>query len=178
MWLLVRTAAADPLSAAALVRREIRALDPTLPLADVQPLGRLVTDVAAQPRLTTMIFLLFAAAALVLAVVGVYGIVAYSVVQRTREIGVRLALGARPAQIVRAVVREGAGLAGLGIALGFGAAWSLSKYLESILYGVTATDGRTYALVALVLAACAVLASLVPARKAARLDPTVALRSE
>jgi ABC-type antimicrobial peptide transport system permease subunit len=114
----------------------------------------------------------------VLAIVGVYGIVAYSVVQRTREIGVRLALGARPIQIVRAVVREGAGLAVLGIALGFGAAWSLAHYLESILYNVKTTDAVTYFGVAVVLGSCALLASLVPARRAARLDPTVALRTE
>ena len=178
MWMLVRTTAADPMSVAAALRREVRAMDPTLPVTEMRPLASLVTEVAAQPRLTTMIFLLFAAAALLLAVVGVYGLVAYSVVQRTREIGVRLALGARPAQIVRAVVREGAGLALLGIALGFGAAWALSHYLESILYGVTTTDATTYAVVAALLAACAVLASLIPARRAARLDPTLALRAE
>jgi putative ABC transport system permease protein len=177
MWLLVRTAG-NPMSVANAVRREIWAVDKTLPVANVQPLSQLVTDVAAQPRLTMLVFALFAAAALTLAVVGVYGIVAYGVTQRTRELGVRLALGARPAQIVGLVVRHGVGLAALGIAIGLGTAYALSRYLASILFGVRPTDALTYAGVALVLAACAALASLIPARTAARLDPVLALRGD
>jgi predicted permease len=177
MWLLVRTPG-NPMTVANAVRREIWAIDKNLPVGNVQPLAQLVTDVAAQPRLTMLVFAIFAAAALTLAVVGVYGIVAYGVTQRTRELGVRLALGARPVQIVGLVVRHGVGLAGVGIALGLGAAYALSRYLASILFEVRPTDAATYAGVALVLAACAALASLIPARAAARLDPVLALRGE
>ena len=160
------------------LRREVWTVDKQLPVSNVQPLTKLVVDIAAQPRLTMLVFALFAAAALTLAVVGVYGIVAYGVTQRTRELGVRLALGARPTQIVGLVVRHGVGLAALGIALGLGAAYALSRFLTSILFGVEPTDALTYAGVALVLAACAAMASLVPARTAARLDPVLALRGD
>jgi ABC-type antimicrobial peptide transport system permease subunit len=159
------------------VGREIRAIDRALPVSDVQPLARLVTDAAAQPRLTTLVFTLFAGAALGLAVVGVYGIVAYGVAQQTREIGVRLALGARPTGILARVVGHGLRLAAGGIALGVAAAYALSRYLAGILYGVAPTDVVTYAGVALVLAAAAALASALPAASAARLDPVRALRN-
>jgi predicted permease len=177
MWLMVRTAG-DPMAVAGALRREIAAVDKDLPVANLQPLTDLATDAAAQPRLTMLIFALFAAAALTLAVVGVYGVVAYGVTQRTREIGVRLALGARPRQIVGGVVRRGVAMAGVGIAGGLAAAWALSRFVRGILYGIEATDPATYAAVALLLAAAAAAASLLPARAASRLDPVLALRSE
>jgi predicted permease len=177
MWLLVR-AAGDPMAVAPIVRREIRAVDPLLPVANVQPLERLVSQIAAQPRFTALIFGLFASAALVLAVVGVYGLVAYGVTQRTREIGVRLALGATPSRIVRGVVRHGVGLAGFGVAIGLWAAYALSRFMQGILYDVAATDAVTYLAVAALLVGCAVAASILPARWAARLDPVRALRDE
>jgi predicted lysophospholipase L1 biosynthesis ABC-type transport system permease subunit len=177
MWMLVR-AMGDPMALAPVVRREIRAVDPLLPVANVQPLTRLVSDIAAQPRFTALIFGLFASAALVLAVVGVYGIVAYGVTQRTREIGVRLALGATPSGIVTSVVRHGVGLAGFGIAVGLWAAYALSRFMQGILYDVAATDGVTYLAVAALLVGCVAAASILPARWAARLDPVRALRDE
>jgi predicted permease len=177
MWLLVR-ATGDPMALAPVVRREIRAVDPLLPVANVQPLERLVSQIAAQPRFTALIFGLFASAALVLAVVGVYGLVAYGVTQRTREIGVRLALGATPSRIVRGVVRHGVGLAGFGVAIGLWAAYALSRFMQGILYDVAATDAVTYLAVAALLVGCAVAASILPARWAARLDPVRALRDE
>jgi putative ABC transport system permease protein len=177
MWLLVR-GTGDPLALAPVVRREIHAIDPLLPVANEQPLARLVSEIAAQPRFTALIFGLFASAALVLAVVGVYGLVAYGVTQRTREIGVRLALGATPSRIVRGVVRHGVGLAGFGIAIGLWAAYALSRFMQGILYEVTATDALTYLAVAALLAGCAAVASILPARSAARLDPVRALRDE
>jgi predicted permease len=176
MWFVVRTQG-DPARLAGAVGREIRAIDPALPVSDVQPLARLVADATAQPRLTTLVFVLFAGAALGLAVVGVYGIVAYGVAQQTREIGVRLALGARPTAILARVVAHGLRLAGAGIALGVTAAYALSRFLAGILYGVTPTDVLTYAGVAFVLAAAAALASAIPAASAARLDPVTALRN-
>ena len=177
MWLLVR-GTADPLALAPLVRREIHAIDPLLPVANEQPLARLVSDIAAQPRFTALIFGLFASAALVLAVVGVYGLVAYGVTQRTREIGVRLALGATPSRIVGGVVRHGVGLAGVGVAAGLLVAYALSRFMQGILYEVAATDGLTYLAVAALLVGCAAAASILPARSAARLDPVRALRDE
>jgi predicted permease len=177
MWMLVR-GTGDPMALAPVVRREIRAIDPLLPVANVQPLSRLVSGIAAQPRFTALIFGLFASAALVLAVVGVYGIVAYSVTQRTREIGVRLALGATPSGIVRGVVRHGVGLAGFGVAIGLWAAYALSRFMQGILYDVAATDAMTYLAVAALLVGCAAAASTLPARWAARLDPVRALRDE
>ena len=178
MWLIVRTASEDPMSVANAVRQEIWAVDRSLPVSGVQPLTELVSNVAAQPRLTMFVFGLFAAAALILAVVGLYGIVAYSVAQRTREIGVQLALGARPVRIVGMVVRQGVVLAGAGIVMGLGAAYLLSRFVASILYGIEPRDLGTFVAVAMVLGASAVLASLVPARAAARLDPVLALRQE
>jgi putative ABC transport system permease protein len=177
MWVLVRTAG-DPASLANAVRREVWAIDRALPVSDVRPLTEQVSDASAQPRLTLLVFALFGGAALALAVVGVYGIVAYGVAQRTREIGVRLALGARPSAIVAGVVGHGARLAALGIGIGVAAAWPLSRYLGSILYEIAPTHVATYAGVALLLAAAATLASAVPAGGAARLDPVRALREE
>jgi putative ABC transport system permease protein len=177
MWVLVR-GPGDPLALAPVVRREIRAIDPLLPVANEQPLSRLVSQIAAQPRFTALIFGLFASAALVLAVVGVYGIVAYGVTQRTREIGVRLALGATPSGIVRGVVRHGVGLAGFGVAIGLWAAYALSRFMQGILYDVAPTDAVTYLAVAALLVGCAAAASTLPARWAARLDPVRALRDE
>jgi predicted permease len=177
MWLLVR-ATGDPMALAPVVRREIHAVDPLLPVANEQPLSRFVSQIAAAPRFTALIFGLFASAALVLAVVGVYGLVAYGVTQRTREIGVRLALGATPSRIVGGVVRHGVGLAGLGVAVGLWAAYALSRFMQGILYDVAATDAVTYLAVAALLVGCAAAASILPARWAARLDPVRALRDE
>jgi predicted permease len=177
MWLIVR-GTGDPLALAPVVRREIHAIDPLMPVANEQPLARFVSQIAAQPRFTALIFGLFASAALVLAVVGVYGIVAFGVTQRTREIGVRLALGATPSRIVGGVVRHGVGLAGFGIAIGLWAAYALSRFMQGILYDVAATDAVTYLGVAVLLAGCATAASILPARWAARLDPVRALRDE
>lgn len=177
MWLIAR-GTGDPLALAPVVRREIHAIDPLMPVANEQPLARLVSEIAAQPRLTALIFGLFASAALVLAVVGVYGMVAYGVTQRTREIGVRLALGATPTRIVRGVVRHGVALAGFGIAIGLWVAYALSRFMRGILYGVAPTDAVTYLAVGALLLGCAAAASLLPARWAARLDPMRALRDE
>ena len=177
MWLLVR-GTGDPMDLAPVVRREIHAIDPLLPVANEQPLARLVSQIAAAPRFTALIFGLFASAALVLAVVGVYGLVAYGVTQRTREIGVRLALGATPSRILGGVVRHGVGLAGFGIAVGLWAAYALSRFVRGILYDVAATDTVTYVAVAALLIACAAAASILPARRAARLDAVRALRDD
>jgi len=175
---LVVRGAGSPDALLAAVRAEVRAADPLLPLQNPRPLADMVADSTAEPRLTTLIFALFAAAALVLAIVGLYGLVAYGVSQRTREFGVRLALGARPSRIVGAVLREGVSLALLGVVTGVAAALALSRFLGAILYGIEPTNAPSYLLMALLLLFCASVATLIPARRAARLQPTDALRDE
>jgi len=176
-WLLVRTSG-DPMALAGALRRTTWSIDGALPVSEVQPLARRVSDASAQPRLTLLVFLLFAGTALTLAAVGIYGVVAYGVAQQTREIGVRLALGAKRSAIVASVVGRGMRLAVVGIALGVGAALVLSRFVVSILFGVAATDATTYVAVALLLGAAAAAASAIPAGTAARLDPVKALRDE
>jgi predicted permease len=177
MWLMVRTTG-DPVAALDAVRREVHAIDPRLPLARVGPLTRLVDDAAAEPRLTTLVFAIFATAALTLAAIGLFGLVSYTVSQRTRELGVRLALGAAPGQVAGAVVRHGVRLAALGVVLGAAAALAAGRVLETILYETRPTDVATYAGVAALLLAVAAAASAGPARRAARLDPASTLRAE
>jgi predicted permease len=177
MWLIVRTSG-EPNLAAAAVAREVAALDATIPLANVRPLAEFVSDTSAEPRLTMLIFAIFATSALVLAAVGLYGIVAYSVSQRTREIGVSIALGAQPERIVRGVLGHGMRLALGGVVLGAVAAYAGAGLLRSILYATQPTDATTYLLVGALLLLVAAAASAVPARRASRLDPMQALRSE
>jgi putative ABC transport system permease protein len=177
MWLTLRTTG-DPLNVAAAVRRQVATLDPMLPVAHVQPLTQLVTDVSAEPRLTMLVFAIFASAALALAAVGLYGIVSYTVAQRTRELGLRLALGARPGRIVNDVIARGLRLAAWGIAIGSAAAFVAARGLRAILFETQPTDAGTFVGVAVILLGVAALASAGPARRAARLDPALTLRSE
>ena len=134
-----------------------------------------MSEIAAQPRFTALIFGVFASAALVLAVVGVYGIVAYGVTQRTREIGVRLALGAQPWTVVRMVLREGAAMAFVGVVLGVFGALSLTRLIQAMLYDVSPTDIPTFAAAAVLVTVVALGATLLPARRATRVDPKTAL---
>jgi putative ABC transport system permease protein len=137
-----------------------------------------VAGVLARPRVNALLLAGFAAIALVLAALGIYGVIAYSVVQRTRELGIRMALGARPADVLRLVLRQGMAPVLAGLALGLGGAAAASRVLRGLLYGVGGTDPITYAGVATFLAAVALLASYLPARRAATADPVVALRDE
>jgi putative ABC transport system permease protein len=169
---------ADPAALTALVRRELAALDPGLPLAEPQTLETLIADHLAPMRFTLMLVGFFAAAAVVLAVAGLYGVLAYGVSLRTREIGVRMALGARPWGVTGMVLRQGLRLTGLGIGLGLLGAAGLSRLLESLLFGVAPLDPATYLLVAASLGLVTVAAILLPAARAARVDPKVALLCE
>jgi len=177
MWLTVR-ATGDPAAIADAVRREVAALDASVAVARVQPLTQLVRDATAEPRLIVLVFAIFASAALVLATIGLYGVVSYTVSRRSREIGVRLALGAPPRGIVSAVLGEGVRLAAIGVALGGAAAYGATGALRAILFETEPTDVATFAAIAGILMVVAAVASLAPARRASQVDPMVALRSE
>ena len=178
MWLFVRASTGDGMALANAVRREIRALDAELPLARAGLLARFSEEAAAQPRLTTLVFVLFAGTALALAVVGVYGVVSYGVARRTREIGVRMAIGARPLDVLGGVLGQGLRLGIAGVLAGLAAAFALTRYIAGILYDVTPVEPMVFAGVAGVLVASVALASLIPARVAAGVDPTIAMRAE
>jgi putative ABC transport system permease protein len=177
MTVAVRTAA-DPETLAGPVRAGVRALDPGLAVYAVRPLAAYVREALAATRFTLVLAAVFAGLALALAAIGLAGVLAYAVRRRRHEIGVRVALGARPGDVVRLVVGRGLLLVGLGIVLGLAAALAVSRSLSGLLYGVTATDPATYAALAGLLAAVAVAASWVPAQRAARIDPVTALRAE
>ncbi|HYO13722.1 MAG TPA: FtsX-like permease family protein, partial [Thermoanaerobaculia bacterium] len=150
----------------------------SLPVANLQPLEEVVYNSLAQPRFITFLVLAFAVVALSLAAIGIYGVLAYMVEQRTQEIGVRLALGAQARQVLRMFLAQGAWLVGTGLVLGVAGALALRRVLASVLYGVSATDPAIFATVLAVLAAVAFLACWLPARRAMAVSPMVALRSE
>jgi ABC-type antimicrobial peptide transport system permease subunit len=175
--LLARTAS-EPMALAPAVRREVRALEPAQEIRDLEPLEDMLTAATANERFTTALLGVFALAGLVLAATGVYGVVAYGVAQRTHEIGIRLAIGARAGSVMRMVVAGGVKLVALGAAVGIAASFGLTRLIASQLYGVTPTDPAVFVTVTLVLMAVTVLACWGPARRATRVDPLVALREE
>jgi len=177
MSLVVRTAA-EPLALAGAVRREAQALDNAAPVFGVSTAEQTLGRTVAQPRFNLILLGLFAMAALLLAAVGIYGVLANAVRQRTHEMGVRLALGARPGAVFRLVIGQGMGLAGVGVVIGLGGAFALTRYLESLLFEVKPTDPLTFGVVALLLLGVALLACWIPARRATKVDPMVALRCE
>ena len=177
MALIVRTGS-NPMTALPEVRRIAASLDPDLPLFDARALGEYVRDEIAPTRFTMTLATAFAAVALAMAAVGLYGVISYSVTQRSSELGVRVALGAHDGAILRLVLRQGATMAGLGIAIGLIASFGLTRTIRSLLVGVAPTDALTLVGVSLLLAGVTLVASYVPARRAARLDPVVALRME
>ena len=177
MTLVIRTES-DPLSIVSGVGAQIRAVDPDQAVSNVNTLDQLVSGAIAQPRFNASLLLLFAAVAMVLAAVGIYGVVAYAVEQRTREIGLRMALGAQTGDVLKLVIGQGMKLTLIGVALGLIAAFALTRLIESLLFEVGATDPVTFAVIALLLASVSLLACYIPARRAAKVDPMVALRYE
>ncbi len=177
MTFVIRTVA-DPLALVPAVRAQLRELDRNLPVFGVATLDQTLRDSVARPRFHTFLLGLFAAVALVLAVTGIYGLLAYFVSRSRREIGIRMALGAPPRDILRLVVGQGLALAFAGLVIGLIGALALTRILSSFLFGVTATDPWTFAGVCLILTAATLLASLVPARRAMRVEPVGALRLE
>jgi predicted permease len=177
MRIALRTKA-DPASMTASIREAMQSLDPDLPLAKVATLTTLVGDSLSQPRFAMLLLASFGVLALLLASIGMYGVISYSVMQRTQEIGIRMALGAERRSVFRMVLSQGARLAGVGIAIGLLAALGLTRVMSSFLFGVQPTDPLTFAIVSLLLVGTALLACYLPARRATRVDPMIALRHE
>jgi len=177
MTLVVKTATA-PSTLTSSVRGAIRQLDPNLPVADVRPMTEVVGAALSTPRFTSALLSMFAILALTLSAVGIYGVLSYVVSRRTREIGIRVAIGADRGRVLRMVLASGLGLAMIGVVTGLVAALALTRLLSGLLHGVTAEDPATFAAVAAALVSVALAASLAPAWRATRVDPVVALKSE
>ncbi|HXM45259.1 MAG TPA: FtsX-like permease family protein [Bryobacteraceae bacterium] len=173
--LIVRTAG-DPLRMASAVTAQVWAIDKDQPVHDVQAMDHVVDDSISQRRFNMLLLAIFAATALVMAAVGIYGVLAYAVSRRTQEIGIRMALGAQTRDVFRLIGREGLVLVVMGIGIGLAGALLLMRLMSSLPFGVGPTDAATFTAVPAILAAVALLACYVPARRAARVDPTVALR--
>ena len=178
MSLVVRTSQPDPLLLSGTLRSVIQSLDNNQPVYDVYSLRQIVGDSMAQRRFSMLLMGLFASVALVLAAVGIYGVMSYSVAQRTHEIGIRIAVGAQTSDVLKLVIRHGMKLTFIGLAIGLTAALGLTRLLETLLFGISASDWVTYAEIATLLTAVAFLACYVPARRASQVDPMIALRQE
>ncbi|HKC88250.1 MAG TPA: ABC transporter permease [Blastocatellia bacterium] len=177
MYLVIRTTA-DPLSLTAAVRRQVFEIDKEQPVADIATMGQLLSTSLSQSRLSALLLAIFGAVALVLAAVGVYGVMSYAVTERVREIGVRIALGATRHDVLWMVISRVMALAGAGVLIGLGGALALTRMMKTLLFGVSATDPLTFAVIALLLTAVALLACYIPARRATKVDPMVALKCD
>ena len=175
--LVVRTAL-PPLSLVDSARHAVESVDPDLPVFEVATMEQLVYRSASAPRFNTVLLGVFAALALVLAAIGIYGVMSYAVTRRTHEIGVRMALGARARDVLGQVIAQGMRRALAGIVLGLAGALALTRFLSSLLYGVRPADPATFLAVSLLLLAVSLLACYIPARRAATVDPMIALRHE
>lgn len=176
-FLVVRTTG-DPMAVASAVRAQVRALDPTIPVANIRPMTDVVSTSLATPRLTGFLLGTFAAIALTLAAVGIYGVLSYLVARRTHEIGIRLAVGADRSQVMTMILKQGLSLAGIGIGAGLVAAFLVTRFMQTLLYQIRPSDPETFVVVSLALVAVAIVASAVPAYRATRVSPLIALRTE
>jgi putative ABC transport system permease protein len=175
---LLARAEGEPLGLAASLRSVVRELDSDLPVYNVRTVESMLSASMSRPRWNLLLLVIFAAIAVILASLGLYGVMNYAVSQRVPEIGIRTALGARPADVVRLILKQGAALILLGVLLGLGGAFALSRVMETLVFGITTTDAATFAGAAVLLAAVALTASYLPARRATKVDPLVALRAE
>jgi putative ABC transport system permease protein len=175
---LVIRAAFDPASMAAAVRSAVSAIDPDQPVVNIEPMSRLLADSVAKPRFNYLLLTVFAVVALILTITGVYGVMSYAVTQRTREMGIRLALGARGPDVLKLVIGQGMKPVIAGVGLGLAGAYTLTRVMANLLFGVNPTDPAVFVGVAALLAMVALLACYPPARKAMKVDPVIALRSE
>jgi len=176
MTLVIRSTAGTPLEEP--LRRLASSLNPEAPVSEVKPMPTVFSEAASAPRSVTSLFTAFAALALVLGVVGIYGVISFFVGQRTREFGIRIAMGAQRRDVLKLVMSEGLSLTIVGIVGGLLAAWALTRYLDALLYGVSATDPGDFVAVAILFALVALAACYIPARRAMKVDPIDALRSE
>jgi len=177
MVMVARTSGA-PLALVAPIERSVHQIDPAQAVADVRPMDAVMNQALAEARFQTVVLAVFALVAFILAAVGIYGIISYDITERTRELGIRLALGAEAPDILRMVLGQGARLAGYGIAAGLGFSFGLTRLMAGMLFGVRPADGYTFAAIAILLAAVALLASYLPSRRAVALDAVTALRHE
>jgi putative ABC transport system permease protein len=168
----------EPRALAARLQDAVHAVDPSQAVYNVRPMSEVISGAIAPRRANTFLITLFGVVAVGLAAIGVYGVIAYGVARRTREIGIRMALGARPGDVVGLVVREGLALAAVGVAIGLAGAWALRQFLAGLLYGITPNDPLAFGGAALVLLGIAAAATLIPARHALRVDPARAIRTE
>jgi putative ABC transport system permease protein len=177
MAIVARTAG-DPTRSARAIYDRVAAVDRGVPISDLRPLEALTTASVAQPRVVTLLLVVFAIVGIVLGAVGIYGVVNHAVTSRTREIGIRIALGAARARVAALILRDGVAHAAAGVVLGVSGALALSRMMAALVFGVSPTNPATYAAVSCVLLLTAAVASYLPARRAARVDPVTALRSE
>jgi putative ABC transport system permease protein len=177
MTILVRTRN-EPTTLVPALRDAVRTLDPNQPITNISTLEKRVSDSVAQSRLNMLLMSLFGALALILAAVGIYGLLSYAVTERTKEIGIRMALGAQVTDVLRLVLKQGMTLALIGEAIGLVGAFALTRLIRGLLFGVAPTDATSFIAVAAVLTSVALLACYLPARRASKVDPLVALRYE
>jgi putative ABC transport system permease protein len=177
MTMVIRTTS-DPTNAVAAIKAQVREIDKDQPIPNVKTLNQIVADSVSQRRLSAVLLGAFAALALLLSTVGIYGVLAYSVTQRMHELGVRMALGAKTSDVLRLVLSNGMKLALTGVSIGLAGAFVLTRLMTKLLFGVTPTDATTFAVASALLVAVSLLACYVPARRATKVDPLVALRYE
>jgi putative ABC transport system permease protein len=175
--MVIRTKTDAPALSAA-IRSEVWSIDKDQPVSNIRTVEQILSGSIARPRFNLLLLGIFAALAMVLAAVGIYGVMSYTVTQNTREIGIRMALGARPGDVLKFVVGQGLALTFIGIGIGIAAAFALTRLMENLLFEVTATDPATFVLYPAILTGVALVACFVPARRATKVDPMVALRYE